>query len=162
MLVQWHRRLHEQGKKLVILNPSAEVQNTLQLLQLTGYLNLPDQAPQGTRYIADGSGTETVVPAYPGGHTLAWQGEITAANAEAVWAQTRELLTAVSPPPRNTHLINIARLQFIDSSGAELMARLRLWTRNQKQEVRFLGARPDVRNVLEMADLGYLLKGSQR
>lgn len=162
MLVQWHRRLHEQGKKLVILNPSAEVQSTLQLLQLTGYLNLPDQAPQGTRYITAESGTETVVPAYPGGHTLAWQGEITTANAEAVGAQTRELLTAVSPPPRNTHLINIARLQFIDSSGAEMMARLRLWTLNQKQEMRFIGARPDVRNVLEMSYLSNLLENSQR
>ncbi|MCS6243016.1 MAG: WecB/TagA/CpsF family glycosyltransferase [Opitutus sp.] len=162
MLVQWHRRLHEQGKKLVILNPSAEVQSTLQLLQLTGYLNLPDQAPQGARYLAAESGTETVVPAYPGGHTLAWQGEITAANAEAVWAQTRELLSAVSPPPRNTHLINIARLQFIDTSGAELMARLRLWARSQSQELRFLGARPDVRNVLEMSGLSKVVEGARR
>jgi N-acetylglucosaminyldiphosphoundecaprenol N-acetyl-beta-D-mannosaminyltransferase len=159
MLVQWHRRLHEQGKKLVILNPSAEVQSTLQLLQLTSYLNLPDQAPQGARYVE--SGTATVVPAYPGGHTLAWQGEITAANAEAVWTQTRERLTAVNPPPRNTHLINIARLQFIDTSGAELMARLRLWALSQQQDLRFLGARPDVRNVLEMSGLGNVVEGTR-
>ena len=162
MLVQWHRRLHEQGKKLVILNPSAEVQSTLQLLQLSGYLNLPDQAPQGARYVAAESGTETVLPTYPGGHTLAWQGEITAANAEAVGAQTRERLTAVSPPPRNTHLINIARLQFIDSSGAELMASLRLWARSQGQELRFLGPRPDIRNVLEMSGLSNVVEGSRR
>lgn len=162
MLVQWHRRLHEQGKKLVILNPSAEVKKTLQLLQLTSYLNLHDQAPQGVRYVATETGTGTVVPAYPGGHTLAWQGEITAANAEAVWEKTRELLTAISPPPRNTHLINIARLHFIDSSGAELMARLRLWARTQGQDLRFLGARADVRNVLELAGLGNVVESARR
>ena len=162
MLVQWRRRLNEQGKKLVILNPSAEVQSTLQLLQLTGYLNLPDQAPQGARYLATESGIETVVPAYPGGHTLAWQGEVTAANAEAVGARTRELLTGGGPPPRNTHLINIARLQFIDSSGAELMSLLRLWARSQGQELRFLGARPDVRNVLELAGLSNVVEGVRR
>lgn len=131
------------------------------MLQLTSYLNLPDQAPQGARYVAAESGTATVVPAYPGGHTLAWQGEITAANAEAVWTQTRERLTAVNPPPRNTHLINIARLQFIDTSGAELMARLRLWALSQQQDLRFLGARPDVRNVLEMSGLGNVVEGTR-
>ena len=162
MLVQWHRRLHEKGKKLMIINPSTEVNKTLQLLQLSGYLNLPDQVAQETGYTTSERFIDPVIPAYPGGHTLAWQGEITAANAEAVSAKTIRHLTAVGSPPRNTHLINIARLQFIDSSGAELMAHLRLWARSQHQDLRFLGARPDVRNVLDLAGLGNVLEGAQR
>jgi N-acetylglucosaminyldiphosphoundecaprenol N-acetyl-beta-D-mannosaminyltransferase len=162
ILVQWHRRLHEQGKKLLILNPSDAVRKTLKLLKLTGYLNLPDQVAQDALYFTPARGAETVIPAYPGGHTLAWQGEITAANADAVWVQTLRHLSALGVPPRKTHLINISRLQFIDSSGAELMARLQHWARRQEQQLRFLGARPDVRNVLEMAGLGHLVESLRR
>jgi N-acetylglucosaminyldiphosphoundecaprenol N-acetyl-beta-D-mannosaminyltransferase len=162
LLVQWHRRLQQKGKDLVILNPSAAVRGTLHLLQLTEYLKIAPNSDTAHPLIPEAVHPETVVPPYPGGHTVAWQGEITAANAEAVWELTVRHLSASGPPPRNTHLVNIARLQFIDSSGAELMARLRLWARKQDQGLRFLGARSDVRNVLELAGLSNLLKANQR
>ena len=162
MLVQWHRRLRDQGKQLQIVNPSSAVLNTLHLLQLAKYFNLTEKTNDGPTHVLAAANTEPVVPPYPGGHTMAWQGEITAANVEAVWSTTVHHLSANGAPPRKTHLINIARLQFIDSSGAELMARLRLWARGQEQRLRFIGARPDVRNVLEMAGLGDLLDGLPR
>ena len=163
MLVQWHRQLHERGKQLVILNPSAAVQDTLQLLQLTGYFNLPaTTTATGQRAPATGDNADPVIPPYPGGHTLGWQGEITAANAEEVWDKTLRHLVAIGPPPRKTYLIQISRLHFIDSSGAELMARLRLWARQKEKGLRFLGATPDVRNVLELAGLINLLEPPRR
>jgi N-acetylglucosaminyldiphosphoundecaprenol N-acetyl-beta-D-mannosaminyltransferase len=162
LLVQWHRRLHEQGKQLQILTPSAAVQGTLQVLQLSVFFNLTAHADLGTPALAGETPTEAVIPPYPGGHTLAWQGEITTTNAEAVWTLSVRYLNAGGAPPRNTHLINIARVQFIDSAGAELMGRLQRWAGNQGQRLRFIGPRPDVRNVLEMAGLARLLNGAPR
>ena len=158
MLVQWHHQLHEHGKQLMILNPSAAVQDTLHLLQLTGYFNLPVPTNDGLRPIATGDSTDPVIPPYPGGHTLAWQGKITTTNVDEVWAKTLRHLVATGAPPRKTYLIEISRLHFIDSAGAELMARLRLWARRQDKGLGFLAAQPDVRNVLELAGLSNLLK----
>ena len=162
VLVQWRRRLHVRGKRLLLLNPSVEVSSTLKLMRLTGHFASVVQPAETT--ITDDSLElgEPVVPPYPGGHTLAWQGEITAANAEAVGHSTRHHLTAVGAPPRQTFIINLSRLQFIDSAGVELMSHLRDWARKKEKEMRFLAPPPAVRNVLRLAELDHLLETNHR
>jgi N-acetylglucosaminyldiphosphoundecaprenol N-acetyl-beta-D-mannosaminyltransferase len=162
VLVQWRKRLHAHGKRLMLLNPSAEVQRTLKLMRLTGHFWIVAQSAAAPHQIEVMQTSEPVIPPYPGGHTLAWQGEVNAANAEAVWGLTLQHLTSVGPPPRQTFIIDLSRLRFIDSAGAELMRRLRAWARHLEKEIRFLGSRPDVCNVLRLAKLGDLLETTHR
>jgi len=112
------------GRRLILLNPSAAVRYTLQLLRLTGYFRI--DVPS-SKMPPEADAEQAVIPPYPGGHTLAWQGEVTTVNAESVWGLTRQHLTAVGPPPRQTFIIDLSQLRFIDSAGAELMRRLRKW-----------------------------------
>ncbi len=158
VLAQWRKRLQARGKRLRLLNPSAEVRRTLKLMRLTEHFLIVTQSAEGSSRVESLQSSQPVVPPYPGGHTLAWQGEVTAANAEAVWGLTLRHLAAVGPPPRQTFIIDLSRLRFIDSAGAEVMRRLRAWARDLKKEMRFLGSQPDVRNVLRLAKLGELLE----
>jgi N-acetylglucosaminyldiphosphoundecaprenol N-acetyl-beta-D-mannosaminyltransferase len=162
VLVQWRKRLHAHGKRLMLLNPSAEVQHTLKLMRLTGHFWIIAQSTGAPHQVDAMPTSEPVIPPYPGGHTLAWQGEVIAANAEAVWGLTLKHLTSVGPPPRQTFIIDLSRLRFIDSAGAELMRRLRAWARQLEKEMQFLGSQPDVRNVLRLAKLGDLLETTRR
>jgi N-acetylglucosaminyldiphosphoundecaprenol N-acetyl-beta-D-mannosaminyltransferase len=162
VLVQWRKRLHAHGKRLMLLNPSAGVRRTLQLMGLTRHFWIVVQAAEAPVGLGARPLRLPVIPPYPGGHTVAWQGEVTAANAEAVWGLTLRHFAATGPPPRQTFIIDLSRVRFIDSAGAELMGRLRIWARELKQDMRFLGSRPDVRNVLRVAKLGDLLDRGAR
>jgi N-acetylglucosaminyldiphosphoundecaprenol N-acetyl-beta-D-mannosaminyltransferase len=162
VLVQWRKRLRSHGKQLMLLNPSTEVQRTLKLMRLTGHFWIVAGSAGALRQVDAMPSSEPVIPPYPGGHTLAWQGEIIAANAQAVWGLTTHHLASVGPPPRQTYIIDLSRLRFIDSAGAELMRRLRVWARQLEKELRFLGSQPDVCNVLRLAKLGDLLETPRR
>jgi N-acetylglucosaminyldiphosphoundecaprenol N-acetyl-beta-D-mannosaminyltransferase len=162
VLARWRKRLHSHGKRLMLLNPSAQVLQTLKLMRLTGHYWIVAESSDVRRAVDAAQTGEPVIPPYPGGHTLAWQGEVTAANAEAVWRLTLRHLVSVGPPPHQTFIIDLSRLRFIDSAGARLMGRLRDWARDLHKDMRFLGSPPDVRNVIRVAKLGRLLESARR
>jgi len=162
LLVQWHRLLARQGHRLVLLNPSVAVQRILARMRLASHFFIvapSDPLPSPAGNVPP---DQAVIPPYPGGHTLGWQGELTAANVDAVEALTRQHLSAAGPPPDATYLIDLSQLRFIDSAGADLMGRLRAWARGLRHELRFLACRPDVRNVLHHAQLDTLTEAPRR
>ena len=94
---------------------------------------------------------------------LLWQGEITAANVERVWQETRpHLLMARSmaglgeiPVLR----IDLAGVRFIDSSGLGLMIRIRKIARQNGSKVSFCNPQSAVSNVVRLARLeGWLFE----
>ena len=59
-------------------------------------------------------------------------------------------------------IVDLARLRFIDSSGAALMLKLKKWAASLPVEVLFAKAHANVRNVLRLTHLDQLiLEGSQ-
>jgi len=87
--------------------------------------------------------------------SLAWQGEITAANAEGAWLVTAlHLITRGKTGPIP---IDLSRLRFVDSTGAGLMVRVAQLARQFDTDVRFTGAQPDVCNVLRLTQTDRLL-----
>jgi anti-anti-sigma factor len=158
VLIQWRRRVAASQHELVLLEPSEAVMTALRDARLTGHFRIAVPAPHSTVAAAgDTPPPSAVIPPYPGGHTVAWQGELTAANAEEVWTQTLKHLSQVGSPPRETFIIDVSKLRFIDSTGAATMARMRVWARQLRKDVRYLGSRPAVRNVLRMSKLGNLV-----
>jgi anti-anti-sigma factor len=162
VLARWRKRLRAQGKRLVLLDPSPEVRSTLELMRWTGHFQIAAQSAESQAHAEASETGASVIPPFPGGHTLAWQGEVTAANARAVWHLTLRHLASAGPPPRQTFIIDLSRLRFIDSAGAKLMGRLRAWARRRKRDLRFLGLQPDVRTVLRLAKLGDLAEPARR
>jgi N-acetylglucosaminyldiphosphoundecaprenol N-acetyl-beta-D-mannosaminyltransferase len=158
VLVHWRKRLHAHGRRLMLLNPSTGVRRTLKLMRLTRHFWIVAREAEVPSHGGALQTTQPVLPPYPGGHTVAWRGEVTASNSTAIWGLTLEHFASVGPPPRQTFIIDLSRVRFIDSSGAEMMGRLRAWARHLKKDLRFLGLRPDVCNVLRMAKLADLLQ----
>ena len=62
---------------------------------------------------------ELVVSEQPEEATLAWHGEITAANSDLVWARTRAAISAA--PPCQEWRIDLSDVRFMDSTGLGLM-----------------------------------------
>lgn len=88
---------------------------------------------------------------------LAWSGEITAANAEDVSRMTSEHMRSFVDDGAKVVIVNLERLQFMDSAGAALMLRLTKWARELSARVLFTHPPENVRRVLRLVRLEQLL-----
>lgn len=94
--------------------------------------------------------------------SLAWCGEIIAANAEDVWHMTSEYVRTFAASGATLVFIDLGRLRFIDAAGAALMVRVKRWSRDLRVEIVFAHPQPHVRNVLHIAAVELLLtEGAQ-
>lgn len=159
-LLHWRRRLQAQHSQLILRGPSAIVRRAIAAQRLTPHFSIVRAEDRADALAPSmGVGIE-VVPPFRGGHTVAWQGEVTAANAERVWDATVRHLAAVGPPPARTFIINLSGLRYIDSAGVALMARTRVWARSLQNELRFLAPARSVRHALRLAKRSDLLDAS--
>ena len=156
MLVRWGQRLLAQGHRFVLLAPSAEVRRVLHNLQLSDHVLISEDWPAAQRLIeAERIGPAPVI-LRGSPRPLAWQGEITAANTEEVWQLTVQLIRALGS--KGTILvIDLSRVRFIDSTGVGLMLRIAEFARQAGMKVSFGGAQANVRNVLHLSQLDWLL-----
>jgi anti-anti-sigma factor len=95
---------------------------------------------------------------------IVWHGEITAANAEAVWQRTRPNIASLSADRSADAfvpdaLIDLTGVRFIDSTGLGLMIRTKKLAQREGKKVVFTGLQPAVRNVLHLARLEEFLLG---
>jgi N-acetylglucosaminyldiphosphoundecaprenol N-acetyl-beta-D-mannosaminyltransferase len=155
-LIRWRRQLHAVGRHLVLVAPSNAVRGTLGTMKLSDHFiiaeNSADAAHQAEALLHR-------APVQRDGTTrsLAWCGEIVAANVEDVWRMTTEHIIAFAANHATLVIIDLARLRFIDSSGAALMLRLKKWVQQLHAEVLFAHPQPNVRNVLHLTRIDQLL-----
>lgn len=155
-LVQWRKELLGRGRHFVLLAPNETVRRILASLRLTDHfliVNDAIEAAQRAELLA------TQAPVQHGGslRSIAWCGEIIAANVEDVWRTTTDHVRAFVAGGTTLVVIDLARLRFIDSSGAALMLRLTKWAQEQPAQVLFTHAQENVRNVLRLTRLDQLL-----
>ncbi len=156
LLARWRQKLHTRGFQFVLLAPSPEVMRVLRHLQLHEHFLIAERWSEAQRMIRTTQAPPRPVILNGSPHPLAWQGEVTAENADQVWKLTTGLLRSLGTT-RGTLVINLSRVRFIDSTGVGLMLRLSNWGRQHDTEIRFADPGPDVRNVLEMTRLHHLL-----
>jgi N-acetylglucosaminyldiphosphoundecaprenol N-acetyl-beta-D-mannosaminyltransferase len=160
LLVRWRRLLQARARQLVLLDPSPALNRALATLRLTDYFPIAEDAAEALRY------TEAAA-AHPVLHdsaarSLAWCGDIIAANVEDVWQMTTEHVKTFAALESRLVIIDLTRLRFIDSAGAGLMLRIKKWAQQFPAEVLFTHAQPNVRNVLRLTRLDQLLlEGAQ-
>jgi anti-anti-sigma factor len=156
LLISLQKRLQHAGRQLLLLAPTELVRQTLKRTRLNDFLmTARDETTAWQRINArnDAASTPTLNQFT---HTLEWQGEVTAANAETVWNATSTEIRSRIPPPARFR-IDLARLRFIDSTGLGVMIRARKFAREQGTRIVFTHAQANVRNVLRLSKMEAIL-----
>lgn len=160
LLLHLHKTLCKRGLYLILLNPSEHLQRVFTLMRLERYFITAADVHEAREIILRRQEEARLCyqpvnfhPTFP----LVWRGEITAANAEAVWEQIEAELTAMSGTSQCVP-IDLSELRFIDSTGVGLLARARKQSEQLGMELRFTEISPAVRNVLRMSRMESLLE----
>ena len=154
LLIQWKKLAQSRGCEMVLIAPSDAVQKALSLLRLQDFfLRAPDL--EQARLVIDrrmlGQTVRTKQAMPEGVAGIEWQGEITAANADKVWKDTRSFLER--HPQAHRWEVDLSHVVFMDSSGLGLLVRLKKSARACEAELHFTGLQPAVRNILRLAHL---------
>ncbi len=155
-LIRWKKFLRTHGRHLVLLAPSVAVRRTLASLRLSDYFLVASDLAQAAQQ-ADALIAQPTVQRDGTTRSLAWCGEVIAANVDDVWQMTTDHVQAFITSHATLVIIDLSRLHFIDSSGAALMLRLKKWALSQHAEIIFAHPQPNVRNVLRLTRLDQLL-----
>jgi N-acetylglucosaminyldiphosphoundecaprenol N-acetyl-beta-D-mannosaminyltransferase len=156
-LMRLNRAFRAVERELILLAPSRATIRALRLLRLEHFFAVaPDVTAAWELIEARSHEQPAVVEAnFEMPALLAWQGEITAANAESVWRLTEAQIAEA--PASSQMVIDLSRVRFIDSSGLSLMGRARNLARTYGLQVDFTGAQPSVRDVLKLAGMANLV-----
>ncbi len=172
-LVRLQKQLRAAGGQLVLVAPTPLVQRALGLMRLQDSFSTAPDAVTALQLLRARDQCETVtLETSPLGKQLAWHGEITAANADEVWARTHPHLppasqannpTALNPQASALRLtLDLSDVRFIDSSGLQLMVRAKRLAEQAGAILVFTGLRLPVLNVLRLAQLEPFLLSRQR
>lgn len=155
-LVHWRKALRAQGRELVLIAPPPPLRRALAALQLADHFTFARDFAEAMQH-AEALASPRPVLQDGATRSLAWCGEIVAANAGDVWRTTVEHVQAFVANGATLVIIDLARLRFIDSSGAAIMVRLKKWAQSLRAEILFTHAQDNVRNVLRITRLDQLL-----
>ena len=160
-LIRWRKQLGARGRQLVLLSPSPALRRILSSMKLTEHFVIARDAAEATQQAA-ALVSSSLVQRDGTTRSLAWCGEIVAANVDDVWRMTTDHVTAFIANRASLIIIDLTRLRFIDSSGAALMLRLKKWAQEMHAEIMFAHPQPNVRNVLRLTRIDQLLlEGAQ-
>jgi N-acetylglucosaminyldiphosphoundecaprenol N-acetyl-beta-D-mannosaminyltransferase len=160
-LIRCRKQLHAQGRQLVLLAPSPALRRTLAAMRLADHFQMASNVTEATQR-AESLVAHHVTQRDGTTRSLAWSGEIVAANVDDVWRMTTDHVATFAANKATLIIIDLARLRFIDSSGAALMLRLKKWAQQVPTEIIFAHPQPNVRNVLRLTRLDHLLlEGAQ-
>jgi anti-anti-sigma factor len=158
LLIRLQKKIRGTGRQLVLLAPSAKVQQALALMQLQNFFAAAPDLASAQELIASRAREETdaVRLRSPAAiNPLLWQGEITAANAKDVWDTTETHLTSKQ---RRELVIDMSAVRFMDSTGLGMMVRAKKLALREQVKLEFVHLQPAVQNVVQLARLEeYLL-----
>jgi N-acetylglucosaminyldiphosphoundecaprenol N-acetyl-beta-D-mannosaminyltransferase len=159
-LIRCRKALRSRGRQLVLLDPSPPLRRILTALRLADHFVVTNNVADATQRVE-----APVAPTIRRDgmtRSLAWCGEIIAANTDDVWQLTTDHIVTFIANHATLVIVDLTRLRFIDSSGAALMMRLKKWAQSLHVEIIFAHAQPNVRNVLRLTRLDQvLLEGAQ-
>jgi len=158
-LIRLKKRLRARGKQLVLVSPTRGVIRALGLMGLTDFFHTADGEEAARQLLRELAQTQAA-PTHegqPATLALRWRGEITAANADSVWIETRRFLTATGPDRRK--MIDLSGVRFIDSTGIGLMVRAKKMSLQRAETLAFVGLQPPVRSVLRLSRVEEFLIG---
>jgi N-acetylglucosaminyldiphosphoundecaprenol N-acetyl-beta-D-mannosaminyltransferase len=158
-LIRLQKHLHAAGRELLLLSPSAVVVRALALMRLEDFFQVACDEEMVARLLLDSHAAPSERPGTPDSPTpaLRWRGEVTAANAEDIWAYTQKYL--VENASNNNKILDLSDVRFIDSTGLGLMIRAKKLSLQREETLLFFGLQPPVRNVLRLSRVEDFLLG---
>src|SRR5258706_8402190 len=153
-LIHLQKRVRAGGALLVLLSPHKSIVRALKLMRLDGFFCIADGVVAARELLAAREtelSSAVGLPAPGASSPLTWRGEIIAANVEEVWRHTSRLLA--DPELHRAVLIDMSQVRFIDSSGLGLMVRVKKFAQRRQIKSFFVGLKPSVRSVLQLARL---------
>jgi N-acetylglucosaminyldiphosphoundecaprenol N-acetyl-beta-D-mannosaminyltransferase len=154
LLISLQKQLSAANRQLILLAPSNSVRRALALMRLEGFFASADDLASAQQLLLtrareqSAAVTSRTAVAF---NPLLWQGEITAANAQAVWERTQAQVMACTP--RRDVIIDLSGVRFIDSTGLGLMVRAKKLARDGGANLLFTALPPPVHNVIRIARL---------
>ena len=161
-LIHLQKKLRAAGGELFLLSPTPRVQRALEVMRLADFFRVIPSHSDALQFLERTRREKnsfvrlrTAAAAGP----LLWSGEITAANASAVWEQTENYLLSVR---RRELVIDLAEVRFMDSSGIGVMVRAKKAARKLGHKMTFIHLPGAVRNVVRLARLEEFLLGTEK
>jgi N-acetylglucosaminyldiphosphoundecaprenol N-acetyl-beta-D-mannosaminyltransferase len=158
LLVRLRKALLSRQRRLILLAAAPAVRRALQAMGLWPFFVKASDWVQVQRILGSASPGPAVLRAEARRsiRRLAWQGEITAANALSVWEPTQNFLMTFAG--RGEVEVRMEAVEFIDSTGLGLMVRAKKLAQARGLTLGFTGIQANVRNVIGLARLEeYLL-----
>jgi N-acetylglucosaminyldiphosphoundecaprenol N-acetyl-beta-D-mannosaminyltransferase len=157
-LIRLQKVMREAGRQLLLVAPNRVLSRALELMKLSDFFSQAPDLPAALGLLASRRRECNVVVDLTRagvGQPLLWQGEITAANADAVEEATLpSLANAVA-----SLTIDLSAVRFVDSSGVGLMVRFRKQAHRQNTHLRYIGASENLRGVMRILRLEEYLLG---
>jgi len=155
LLVRLQKQLRDNERQVVLVAPTDPVLKVLKLMRFTEFFSQAADLHAARSLIHHRMLEPNVVPTLnlaSGAEPLIWQGDIVAANQDAVWLETQAYLERASRPETELQ-ITLAGVRFIDSTGVGLMVRVRKDAQRRGLKLQFTESSPAVRNVLRILRL---------
>lgn len=160
LLIRMQKKLRSLGQTLILIGPRIPVLRALEMMKLRDFFLLSPNLETARKMLeeqAKASIVELSCIAQSNLPALVWRGELTAANAEEYWQITNDHISARAMVQKRI-LIDLSRLNFVDSTGIGVMIRSKKSATRQGVSLSFSGAQENVRNVLRLSRLeDYLL-----
>jgi N-acetylglucosaminyldiphosphoundecaprenol N-acetyl-beta-D-mannosaminyltransferase len=153
-LMQLQKRAWRQCKTLILIAPNEAMNCALRSMRLLDFFPVvPDlaSAQQFAQELRSGPVAKIHFESSRRKATLAWSGEITAANQAEVWSQTeRHLIAWAAATCPMT--IDLAGLRYMDTSGVILLNRARSFCEHRGTSVGMVGIQRNVMNTIALAN----------
>jgi anti-anti-sigma factor len=163
LLIKIRKRAGRDNRHVILVSPSQAVKRVLTSMRLWPFFLTAPDALTARAMLDEFSATAPAAlkPSGPGmAQILAWNGEITAGNADAVWKMTETYIHSCCAEQLNP-AIDLSRVEFIDSTGLGLMVRSKKQAMSRGVRLRFVGVQGNVRNVVRISKLeAYILESS--
>ena len=167
-LVGLQKRIRGRNGQLVLVSPSKAVRRALSLMRLEEFFACAQEgfaAMRLLKMVSEKQANAVTLADGSCGSTVGWHGEITAANAEEVWAETLSKLMPERPRLQGTAqcgiTVDLADVPFIDSTGLGLLIRMKKMADEQRVSLLFANVHPAVGNVIQLARLETFLFGEK-
>ncbi|MGZ8937895.1 MAG: WecB/TagA/CpsF family glycosyltransferase [Limisphaerales bacterium] len=164
LLIRLQKRARTGDHQLILANVPDNVERALELMRLNDFFITVSDLQAAEAHVREtGKYSAVQLRAHPSSPfpAVVWNGELTAANAEEIWISTMDHLAARSLVQRAL-TIDLSKLTFLDSTGLSVMIRTRKYATRQGMKIQFVGARPNVLNVIRLSRLeDYLLSTAE-
>lgn len=159
LIIRFRKHAARMDRRMILVSPAAAVQRALAAMQLSGFFETAPGMPSASALLESSEGSPTAFGVSRMAESiLKWQGEVTAANADAVWRSTSAFISSIARAGASV-TIDLSKVTFLDSTGIGLMVRSKKEAAKLNAILLFRGLSSDLKKVVRISKLEEYLFG---